>query len=128
MCSMIPDIDELCISLHCPEDSLVASPSVLHEVRHPNRVGRVNWEWERNQRYQNATKEFGVKTKRKSTFEMKARRRQVLEVIVVVVVVVVVDGAVVDDGVGVVRVVGAAVVGGVDVVGVRFDGLGCYCC
>ena len=49
VCSMIPDIDELSISHNYPEDSLVASSSVLHEVKHPNLVGRVNWEWERNQ-------------------------------------------------------------------------------
>ena len=46
---MIPDIDELSISHTYPEDSLVASSSVLHEVKHPKPVGRVNWEWERNQ-------------------------------------------------------------------------------
>ena len=28
---------------------VVASPSELHEVKHPNVVGRVSWEWERNQ-------------------------------------------------------------------------------
>ena len=46
---MITDIDELSISYAYPEDSLVALLSELHEVKHPNLVGRVNWEWERNQ-------------------------------------------------------------------------------
>ena len=41
---------------------VVASPSGLHGVKHPNLVGRVNWEWERNQRYKNSTKKIGVKT------------------------------------------------------------------
>ena len=63
---------------------VVASPSVLHEVKHPNLVGRVNWEWQGNQGQENSSKEFGVKANRKSTFEMKARRRQVRGVIVVV--------------------------------------------
>ena len=69
---MINDIDELSISHAYPKDSLVASSSVLHEVKHPNLVGRVNWEWERNQGSGNSTKEFGVKANRKRIFEMKA--------------------------------------------------------
>ena len=81
---MTPDIDELSISQIYPKDSLVTPSSVLHKVKHPKLVGRINWEWERNQEQGNSTKEFGVKANRKPTFEMKARRRQVRGVIVVV--------------------------------------------
>ena len=53
----------------------VTSPAALHEVKRPKLIGRVSWEWERNQGQGNSTKEFGVKANRKPTFEMNTRRR-----------------------------------------------------